>query len=81
VADATPNKLEEPIDEINVAMQRMLVLMKMEHVTLLLELLETIMGGSGYGGVEIVVSEKRIQTLKLTQSFKPIVKLSDGADW
>jgi hypothetical protein len=56
--------------------KRLSLLLGVEHAALLVELLETIMDGSGYGAVKIVVSEKRIQTLKLTQSFKPIIKLT-----
>jgi hypothetical protein len=79
VEDAILNDIEEHTDEGTAAMHQLLALLGAEHAGLLAELLETIMYGSGYGAVEIVVSEKRIQTLKLTQSFKPIIKPTGGS--
>ena len=76
--NAILNKPVENSEEVQAAMQRLPDLLGLEHVTLLLELLETIVNGSGYGAVEIVISEKRIQTLKLTQSFKPDLRPQMG---
>ena len=77
MADANLNELEEHTDEGNVAMLRLLALLKMEHVALLLELLETILGDTGYGGVEIVVADGRVQSMKLTKSYRAREKADD----
>ena len=64
------NKPVENSEEVQAAMQRLPALLGLEHVALLLELLETIVEDSGYGGVEIVVAEGRVQSMKLTKSYR-----------
>lgn len=51
-------------------MQGLSALLGKEHMALLVELLETIIGDSGYGGVEIVVADGRVQSMKLTKSYR-----------
>jgi hypothetical protein len=70
VKDVSLPDIEQYTDEVKTAMQRLPALLGMEHVALLLELLETILGDTGYGGVEIVVADGRVQTMKLTKSYR-----------
>lgn len=70
MANANPTKPEEITEEVSAAILRLPALLGVEHVVLLLDLLETILDDSGYGGVEIVVADGRVQTMKLTKSYR-----------
>lgn len=67
MADATSDALSPAVDD---AVKRLLLLLGDAHAELLAELLETILDDTGYGGVEIVVADGRIQTMKLTKSYR-----------
>jgi hypothetical protein len=45
-------------------------LMGHENAALLVRLLKSIIDDTGFGGIEIVLSNGRVQTQKLTQSFR-----------
>ncbi len=75
--NARLNKPEEKTAEAVTALERLPALLGAEHVSLLLELLETIIGDSGYGGVEIVVADGRVQSMKLTKSYRARGKTDD----
>jgi hypothetical protein len=70
VVNATLKEIEGQAAENNPAIQRLVALLGPEHAGLLAELLATILEDTGYGGVEIVVADRRVQTMKLTKSYR-----------
>jgi len=77
VADVILSDLEEHTDKGLATFRRLIALLGAEHAGLLAELLETIMQDTGYGGVEIVVADRRVQTMKLTKSYQARGKAND----